>query len=98
MLELLAAAAVGVLVSVTVTGRMTAIAVGKMPVVTVDDELAVEPSVESVVVLPSDDDCVLDVEELSFEPADLSLACRGPSLPLAWSVPSALEAGPALLF
>lgn len=90
--------AVGVLVAVTVTGSMTAMAVGKMPVVTVDDEVAVEPLAGSVVALPLDDDCVLDVEESSFEPADLSLACRGPSLPLAWSVPSALEAGPVLLF
>ena len=76
-----AADAVGVLVSITVTGSMTA--VGKIPVVTVDDELVVEPSVGSVVVLPSDDDWVLDVEESSFEPADLPLACRGPSLLLA---------------
>ena len=59
---------------------------------------------DSVVVLPLDDDCVLDVDgvpdvdESSFESADLSLACRGPSLPLAWLVPSALEAGPVLLF
>lgn len=95
VLELLVAAAVGsvgVLVSITVTGSMTAIAVGKIPVVTVDDEPAVESLVGPVVVLPSDDDCVLDVDESSFESADLSLACRGPSLPLAWSAPSALEA------
>lgn len=75
----------GVLVSVTVTGSMTAIAVGTMPVVTPDDELAVEPSVAAVVVVvpPSDDDCVLDDEESSFEDADLLRECRGPSLPLA---------------
>jgi hypothetical protein len=62
---------------------MTAIAVGTMPVETPDDEVAVEVLVASVVVLPLDDDCVSDVEESSFESADLLLACRGPSLPLA---------------
>ncbi|HUO01021.1 MAG TPA: hypothetical protein VMU69_32890 [Bradyrhizobium sp.] len=89
--------AVGAFVSVTVTGSMTAIAVGTMPVVTAGDGLAVEPLVESVVVLPSDDDCVLDVEESSFESSDLLRECRGPSLPLVWLASSALEVCPAPL-
>lgn len=74
---------VGVLVAATVTGRMTAIAVGTMPVVTSVDEFAVEPVLESVVVLPPDDDCVPDVEESSFESAALLRECEDPLLPLA---------------
>jgi hypothetical protein len=89
--------ALGVLVIVAVTGSMTATAVGTMPVVPFD-ELAVDPSVEPAVVLSPGDDCVPDVEESSFELADLLRECRGPSLLLAWPALLALEAGPALLF
>jgi hypothetical protein len=93
--------AVGVLVTVAVTGSMTATAVGTMPVVPFD-ELAVEPSVEPAVVLAPGDDCVPDVEESSLEPADLLpdllRECRGPSLLFAWPALLALEAGPASLF